>query len=56
MNKIYKEPKFNIVCANTEDVITTSGGFAQNNGFLPIGGGTDPSSGFGGSESTGVEL
>lgn len=57
MNKIYNEPKFNIVCANTEDILTISN-FGIANGFAPTGGGTSGSgdNGFGGSTSTGLEL
>ena len=57
MNLIYKEPEFNIVCANTEDILTASG-FAEANGFVPpIGGGTASGGGaFGGNTSTGLEL
>ena len=55
MNMIYYEPEFNIVCANTDDILTASGGFAQNNGFLPSGG-LNPANLFGGTDSTGVEL
>ena len=55
MNVIYNEPEFNIVCANTEDILTASG-FGAVNGFTPPSGGASGSGGFGDETSTGLEL
>ena len=53
MNKIYKEPEFNIILTDAVDVLTGStDGFAPNNGYS---GGSNPG-GFGGEGSTGVEI
>ena len=60
-NMIYKEPFFKVVNAVSEDVITTSfyeSAFSQANGFNPGAESYSASSstGFGGTDSTGIEI